>query len=150
MSVFYKLYQEKRKGSAYNDKWYARAVNIGTIDTDGLVEEIEKICTVTDADVLAVLRALVFVMKKKLQESYRVKINEFGSFKVAISTKPADSAKEFSARKNVVGTRVLFQPDVHYQDGKRVRQFLQNLTISELPANAVVKEDGDEDEGNNG
>jgi hypothetical protein len=39
---------------------------------------------------------------------------------------------------------------VHYQDGKRVRQFLQNLTISELPANAVVKEDGDEDEGNNG
>ena len=97
MSVFYKLYQEKRKGSAYKDKWYARAVNIGTIDTDGLVEEIEKICTVTDADVLAVLRALVFVMKKKLQESYRVKINDFGSFKVAISTKPADSAKEFSA-----------------------------------------------------
>ena len=125
-------------------------MNIGTIDTDGLVEEIEKICTVTDADVLAVLRALVFVMKKKLQESYRVKINDFGSFKVAISTKPADSAKEFSARKNVVGTRVLFQPNVHYQDGKRVRQFLQNLTISELPANAVVKEDGDEDEGNNG
>ena len=83
MSVFYKLYQEKRKGSAYKDKWYARAVNIGTIDTDGLVEEIEKICTVTDADVLAVLRALVFVMKKKLQESYRVKINDFGSFKVA-------------------------------------------------------------------
>ena len=29
MSVFYKLYQEKRKGSAYKDKWYARAVNIG-------------------------------------------------------------------------------------------------------------------------
>lgn len=150
MSVFYKLYQDKRKGSAYKDKWYARAVNVGTIDTDGLVEEIEKICTVTDADVLAVIRALIYVMKKKLQESYRVKINDFGSFKVAISTKPAESAKDFNARKNVVGTRILFQPNVRYQDGMRSRQFLQNLTICELPANAVVKEDDEEDEGNNG
>ena len=127
--LLYKLYQDNRKESVNKGKWYGRAINISTIDTDGLISEIEKICTVSDADVVAVLRALIFVMNQKLNESHAVKLNGLGTFKIGIKTIPADEAKEFSAQKNIVGARVNFLPEgrKNAATNKQERTFLKNL-----------------------
>ena len=135
MAVFYKIMKNNNPKSNTNGKYYARAYALQTINTAGLITEIEKICTVTDADVQAVLAALVFVMNQKLQDGYRVKIDNFGSFKIGLKSKPADSAKDFSVAKHIVGSCVNFQPEAHWSsaDGnKRHRQFLTGLKVQLL------------------
>ena len=99
--------------------------------------------SVKKSDVIAVLDELVNVMKLWLQESYRVKLDGFGSFKIGLATKPADTAKDFSASKHVVGSRVNFQPETHWSSasgGKRSRVFLDDLQVEETPENAVEKD----------
>ena len=144
MAVKYKLYQDNRKESKNKGMWYARAIVSGMLDTKKIAQMIQTNVSVKKSDVLAVLDELVEVMTIWLGEGYRVKLDGFGSFKVGLKTKPAESAKEFSAAKHVVGSRVNFQPETHWSaaDGKkRSRVFLDNLKVEETPVNAVVKTD---------
>ena len=149
MAVFYKLYQDNRRTSAYNGKWYARAVHTGTVDIDDLAEEMQANCTVKRADIVAVLSELVETMKKHLQLSHRVKLDRLGTFKIGMSTKPADSAEEFTAGQNVKSVHVLFQPETKIEKDKtRVRALLTGCKVTELPKNAVgTALDDDEEAG---
>ena len=109
MAIKYKLYQDNRAESTTRGKWYARAIYPTTPkSTKDLAQMIQDNVSVKRADVIAVLDELVNVMKLWLQESYRVKLDGFGSFKIGLKTKPADTAKDFSAAKHVVGSRVNF------------------------------------------
>ena len=144
MPVLYKLLQDTRDNSTTKDKWFARAVMVGTADTETLITEIEKICTVSDADVVAVIKALIFVMRQKLLESYRVKLDGLGAFKIGLRSKGADSPAEFTAAKHITGHRVNFQPETHWTaaDGNRRHSKLtEGLQVAETPLNTVVKEE---------
>lgn len=135
MAVFYKIQKNNNSKSSTNGKYYARAFALQTINTAGLITEIEKLCTVTDADVQAVITALVFVMNQKLQDGYRVKIDNFGAFKIGLKSKPAENLNDFSAAKHIVGSRVNFLPETHWSaaDGnRRHRQFLTGLKVQLL------------------
>ena len=153
MAIKYKLYQDNRKESKNKGMWYARAIYPKTPKTTrDLAQMIQENVSVKRADVIAVLDELVNVMKLWLQESYRVSLDGFGSFKIGLKTKPAESAKEFSASKHVVGSRVNFQPETHWSAAtgkKRSKVFLEGLTVEETPENSVVKEDGTDGEQTN-
>ena len=141
MAVQYRLYQNNNSRSGQYQKWYARAVMIDTVDTNALAEQIEANCTVKRADVLAVVSELVVVMKQALQDSKRVKLDNFGSFKLGLTTSPSDTAKDFTAAQNVKDVHVLFQPQVRIgKDGRRTRTFLDGCKVAELPKNAVEDE----------
>ena len=115
MAIKYRLYQDNRAESKNRGKWYARAIYPKTPkSTKDLAQMIQDNVSVKRADVIAVLDELVNVMKLWLQESYRVSLDGFGSFKIGLATKPADTAKDFSAAKHVVGSRVNFQPETHW------------------------------------
>ena len=91
------------------------------------------------ADVLAVISELVVVMKQALQDSKRVKLDGFGSFKLGLSTSPSDTAKGFTAAKNVKDIHVLFQPEVRIdKSGRRSRSFIDGCKVAALPENAVA------------
>ena len=140
MAIKYRLYQDNRAESKNRGKWYARAIYPKT------PQMIQDNVSVKKSDVIAVLDELVNVMKLWLQESYRVSLDGFGSFKIGLATKPADTAKDFSAAKHVVGSRVNFQPETHWtaaDGGRRRRVFLEGLTVEETPVNDVDK-DGQE------
>ena len=144
MAIKYRLYQDNRAESTTRGKWYARAIYPKTPKTTkDLAQMIQDNVSVKRADVIAVLDELVNVMKLWLQESYRVSLDGFGSFKIGLATKPADTAKDFSAAKHVVGSRVNFQPETHWSaadGGRRRKIFLEGLTVEETPENAVEKE----------
>lgn len=149
MAVFYKIKRNNNTKSSTNGKYYARAYTLQTIDTAGLITEIEKICTVTDADVQAVLAALVFVMNQKLQDGYRVKLDNFGAFKIGLKSKPAENLKDFSVAKHIVGSRVNFVPETHWSsaDGNRRRsQFLTGLKVQLLEKVADSEQETPSDE----
>ena len=139
MAVQYRLYQNNNSRSDQYQKWYGRAVMIGTVDTDALAKEIEASCTVKRADVLAVISELVVVMKRALQDSKRVRLDGFGSFKLGLCTSPSDTAKGFTAAKNVKDIHVLFQPEVRIdKSGRRSRSFIDGCKVAALPENAVA------------
>jgi len=145
MTVFYKKYQMKRNNSPIDGKWYARAVQTETVDINALAEEMEQNCTVKRADIVAVLSELVVTMKRHLQASHRVKLDQFGSFKLAITTKSADTSKDFNAQDNVKAVRVLFMPETKIaKDKTRTKAFISGCKVAELPKNDVVDEDSAE------
>ena len=140
MSVRYKLYQDNRSESKTYGKWYARAVyNSRPKTLKQLALKIQENVSVKKSDVKAVLDELVGVLKEWLQDSNRVKIEGLGSFKIGLKTKPADSAKEFSVAKHVVGARVNFLPEVEVDltTGRRVKSLLMGLEVEETNKNDV-------------
>lgn len=131
MTVKYKLYQEKRKDSKHHGKWYARAIVNDVVHLDAISQEIQDNTTAKKADVYAVLTELVNVMSRHLRNGDRVVIDGFVSFKVGLKTKPADKAKEFNPAKNIVGSRLNFQPETHWTATDRIRrkQFIQGIEV---------------------
>lgn len=138
----YKLYQDMKSASKFKGKWYARAVVTDVVDTDVLADRIQRNCSMKKSDVRAVLTELVEVMNDELQASHKVKLDGFGSFKIGLSTKPAETAKDFSASVNVVGMRVNFTPETHVSrmNSTRTKMFITGATVKEAPEYAVNKE----------
>ena len=121
MPVFYKLYQENNPKSVNVGKWYAKAKCLGYWDLEKIADHIQDNVSAKKSDVIAVLKELVVVMGEAFSAGYGVKLDGFGSFKVGLKTKAAESAKEFTATKHIVGSRVNFQPETHWSaaDGNR-------------------------------
>ena len=141
MAVFYRLHQDQSTGTKRSGKWYARAVPTAVIGTRQLAEIIQRNCTVKKSDVIAVLEELVEVMKDQMQDSKRVKLDGFGSFKIGINCRGARSAKAFTINDNIEGLHVVFTPErTHDQAGNKVKQFLQGVKVEELPENKVDKD----------
>ena len=111
MPVFYRLHQDQSVGTKRSGKWYARMVPTATINTRILAEIIQRNCTVKKSDVMAVIEELVEVMKDQMQDSKRVKLDGFGSFKIGINCKGARSAKAFTVNDNIEDLHVVFTPE---------------------------------------
>lgn len=138
MSVFYKLYQDNRETSNKKGQWYARAAITDTVTTDQLAKIMQRNSTVKISDIKAVLAELAETMQDQLQASRRVKIDGIGAFKLGLTTKPASTAKEFNASKNIAGIHVVFQPETHIdKDRKRTKMLISGASVRELPKNAV-------------
>ena len=142
MSVFYRLHQDQSTGTKRSGKWYARAVPTAVINTRQLAEIVQRNCTVKRSDVMAVIEELVEVMKDQMQDSKRVKLDGFGSFKIGIESKGAATAAKFTVADHIKGLHVVFMPErTKDTAGNRSKQFLQGAKVEELPLNTVVKED---------
>ena len=142
MSVFYRLHQDQSTGTKRSGKWYARAVPTAVITTRQLAEIVQRNCTVKRSDVMAVLEELVEVMKDQMQDSKRVKLDGFGSFKIGIESKGAQTAGKYSVSEHVKGLHVVFMPErTTDSGGNKSKQFLQGCRVEELPLNTVEKEE---------
>ena len=150
MSVKYKKVQSNMKGNSSFGKWYGKAVVSDVVDVDLLSSNIGNRCTVTKPDIVAVISALVDEMKAQLQMGNRVVLDGFGSFKVGMSTKPAETAKEFTAN-NVKRLRVLFLPTTNQtSEGKRNIAILEGCRVEEMASYQSPGGDGGNDEDDEG
>lgn len=131
MSVKYKKVINNRKNSPTKGKVYGRAVVTNVVYTKEMASKIGDRCTVTEPDILAVIAALGTEMSSQLSQGNRVVLDGFGAFKVAITTKPADTSKKFTAN-NITGMRILFQPAVEMDHGKRIKTMLKGVKVEEL------------------
>lgn len=139
MAVKYKIYQSNRKGD-FQGKWYARAQHEGIISTNEIADIIQNNCSVKRSDVLAVISELVEVMNTQLQNSMKVKLDRFGTFKLGITTTPASTAKEFTATSNISGVHVLFAPELTIDaKGTRQKVFVTGAKVQEATQYSVDK-----------
>ena len=143
MSVKIRKVVNNRKGSKTQGKVYGRAVVSDTINTKKSCQNIRDRCTLTEPDVVAVVSALITEVSGQLALGNRVVLDGFGSFKVGLSSTPADSAKKFTSA-NIKCLRVIFQPAIEMINGKRVKTLLKEVRVEEL---AEYKGLNDEDTG---
>jgi len=133
-----RTFKDGRKDSA-NGKWFARTVTVGTVETNDLAEIIQRNCSLKKSDVQAVLTELVEVMTDKLQDSYAVKINGLGTFKIAVKSDGALEASDFSVSNNITGARINFRPSytVDVASGNQTKALLNGCKFSETAKNSV-------------
>ena len=117
MAVLYKLQQDNRDTSQHKGEWYARAKMLDIIELDELAQLIQDNTTAKKADALAVLTEMVEQMKSLLKRSYAVRIPGLGIMRL-------NFLNEWTVDKN----------------GKRTITMLQDVTVKELPKNAVETE----------
>ncbi len=149
MAVNYVLVQDKRKEAKTSGLWYARTKMTGTVNLNSLATKIQRNCTAKKSDVMAVLTELIETMQDELQASHAVKLNGIGTFKIAMTSKPAEKASDFTVAKNVKKLRVTFSPEVHLSPNRtRTIAFLEGCSLKEAPVYKVDKKE--EAEGDSG
>ena len=90
-------------------KFYGNVKSSGDINIREMAERIQGSCTVTKADVYAVLVALEDVISESIQKGEIVRLMDIGTFRVGISTKGALTEEEFSEAL-IKKAHILFRP----------------------------------------
>ena len=70
MPVLYKLNQDKRLTSTTKGRWFARSVQVATIDIEGLAKIMQANCTVKAADIKAVLTELAQYRARSVHQGH--------------------------------------------------------------------------------
>lgn len=121
-------------------KYYAKAQASGVITIDDLADDISYSTTLTDGDVLNVIRALIKQIQKHIQNGCIVKLENLGSFQAQLRSKGAVSREEFTADL-IKAVHLQFRP------GKGLNSLLQvdALKFKKVPGLSakVVEEDSD-------
>ena len=106
-------------------KWYAIAKSAGDTTLRTLGKEIAARSTVSPADTQAVLVALTEVLVEHLAEGRIVRLGDFGSLQIAISSSGAETEAKFNA-SYIKGNKVVFRPGID------LREMQNNLKYEKL------------------
>ncbi len=127
MAIKYKVIERGEPGVAGGGtkKFYASANVTGEKSLAGLTRDIEKISTVSGADIRAVLYALVDTMTGSLAEGQVVRLGELGSLRISISSEGKEKEKEVTPA-TIKQARVVFTP------GKAIKDMLETVTYEKM------------------
>jgi predicted histone-like DNA-binding protein len=92
-------------------KYYAKLVVHGERNLDQLTKSIEKISTVSGADIRAVLYAVVDVITDDLTNGLIVRIGDLGSLPLSLSSDGFATEAEVSGNA-IKNTKILFTPGI--------------------------------------
>lgn len=113
--------------SKLDPKYYAKMQATGEVDLDEMAEDIAYSTTLTDGDVLNVLRALIRQMKKHLMAGKIVKMEKFGTFQFQICSKGAEAEKDFDPT-GITKVTIQFRPGALVREA----QNLKSLTFRKV------------------
>ena len=119
MSIKFKIIERGEPGvvGGGTKKFYASPVMDGEMNLVDLTKAIEKICTVSGADIRAVLYALVDVSVDNLSNGTIIRLGDLGSMRISLSSEGLPTAEEVKA-SSIKGTSVIYTP------GTRIKEML--------------------------
>lgn len=88
-------------------KYYMTTNSAGYVALEGVAKQIEKISTVSSADIKAVLDSLQHVVIENLKNGLSVRLGDLGSFRATLTSKGV-SKKEEAATNLIKGIHVAF------------------------------------------
>ena len=126
-------------------KWYANAQARGSIDIEEMSERIKNTCTVTKADVYAVLVALEDVIIDELSNGEIVRLHNLGTLQIGLHSKGAMSEKQWSVEN-------IKKANVNFRSGRALEKMLNSLNFTKVAIKyvPVAEEDGEEPPVDNG
>ena len=95
MPILYKMKQITAPNTSATGKYYALTQYTGTWRTRDVAKLIQANCSLKESDVLAVISELVCTMKLLLQDSQRIQLDGFGTFKIAITNESVEHPEFF-------------------------------------------------------
>ncbi len=108
-------------------KYYPTIATAGYADLEEVTRQIEKICTVSSADIKATLDALQSVVIDNVKLGISVRLGDLGSFRPTISAKGEDDKKKVKA-ENIKVVRVVYTKSGRI--GRELRT--ENLTFNRV------------------
>lgn len=90
-------------------KFYAKMQASGEVTLDEIAEDISYSTTLTDADVLATIRAFIKQLNRHLAAGKIVRAENLGSFQIQIQSRGADTEQEFTT-DNIKGVSIQYRP----------------------------------------
>lgn len=94
--------------------YYARVQAVGTVTINELAEDISYSTTLTDGDVLNVIRALIKQINKHIERGEIVKLENLGTFQAQLSCASALTPEEVTT-DNIRSVKLQFRPGVGLQ-----------------------------------
>lgn len=128
MAVPYSVFQQKFDVSGKGElKYFARAQASYELNFNTLCERISDRGSVTKGDVMAALEGCVAVMKTVMNDGGILRLGDFGSFQVSLSSKGAISLEAFN-NGNITGAKILFRP------GDDLLKIFKSMTFHQVKA----------------
>jgi predicted histone-like DNA-binding protein len=122
-------------------KYYAQAQARGDVNIREMADRIQSTCTVTKADVYAVLISLEDVVKEAIQNGEIVRLGELCTLQVGLSSKGTLTEKEYEDT-NIKKARINFRP------GPVLAGALESLKFTKVPIKYT--KDTEKEESNEG
>ena len=121
--------QSNRKNSPKRGEWYGRAKHNGIIEESGLIDHVSKDSHIERAIVVAATEALVKQIHELCRLGYKVRLDELGTFYLAVSSKSAATVKQYDCSKCITGYRMGFLP-TSMMKSEMAKTKLQKSTIA--------------------
>ena len=122
-------------------KYYAQAQASGDVNIREMSERIQQTCTVTKADVYAVLVSMEDVIIDALKSGEIVRLGDLGTFQIGVSGKGTLTEDEYDSSL-IQKARINFRP------GIALSGILTNLTYAKVPKKPVpAKKEEESNEG---
>ena len=122
-------------------KYYAQAQASGDVNIREMSERIQASCTVTKADVYAVLVSMEDVIIDALKSGEIVRLGDLGTFQIGVSGKGTLTEEEYDSSL-IQKARINFRP------GIALSGILTNLTYAKVPKKPVpAKKEEESSEG---
>ena len=96
-------------------KYYASPTYSGEVTIRQLAKKIAEVSTVSSVDTMAVLEALLQIIPQELIEGRIVKLRDFGTFRITLSSEGVATADVLSS-SNIKKLRLNFRPSKEFSD----------------------------------
>ena len=139
MSFYKKIFNEKF------GVYYPSAVTVGQpVPVKKVAKRLSQMCTVTYADVMAVLGELPGVMADYMGQGKSVRLDGLGTFRYTLDSKGVADEADFDFQKQVKAVRVQFVParEGAQTKGSVSTRSLVPTGIEWLPYEAIATEEG--------
>ena len=118
-------------------KYYAQAQAAGETSLELMAKRIERLCTVTRPDILAVLAGLQITVIDALENGEIARLGDLGCLQVSVSSYPAVTEKDYSTEK-IRKAKINYRPSSELKDMLKTLDFEQ---VSKLPVKEKKKEE---------
>ena len=106
-------------------KYYAQAQARGDVSLREMAERIQSTCTVTKADVYAVLVSMEDVIIDALKSGEIVRLGDLGTFQIGLSGKGALTEEDYD-------TSLIQKARINFRPGSALVGILGNLTFAKV------------------
>ncbi|HBF19880.1 MAG TPA: DNA-binding protein [Cryomorphaceae bacterium] len=126
MSIPFRVVERGLPGSAGGPtRFYAQSRTSGRADLDLIADRVEKISTVSRADIKAVLSASVDIIIQLLQEARNVELGELGRLRVSLSSRGEDAPEKVTVN-SIRSSKILFRPGPRLKDMQKLLKFTKD------------------------
>lgn len=136
-TINYSVYAMRKPGDkTAAPKYYPKMQATGVVEINALAEDISYSTTLTDGDVLNVIRALIKQICRHISDGRIVKLENFGTFQFQISSDGAETEAKYNPEM-VRSVNIQFRPGVGIQEA----QNLKKLSFHKVPKKSAKATD---------